>query len=249
LLATPILHLLARLAAAFRSSLSPMSLIAAPAAPAASSGVVAAPASQQPAAASSSQTAAPPPASALFGALERAARTLAGLTQEDERWADLAECLNAAQYAYRVHLAAPWAAIEKRRVLSIPDAVIEASTGEWTPREDVGDRLRIFRRARDLRAAHQLLRMLCLLASTRLSGRRKAICRALLTLSNSRRGTCCARPLSQHLAGMDRHRHTPVPLELPRRVSRHERMPSHAEAESSLAGATVPSSRTSTRTA
>lgn len=112
-----------------------MSLTAAPAAPAASSGAVAAPASQaaaatSAAAASSSQAAAPPQASALFGSLERAAGTLSGLTQEDERWADLAECLNAAQYAYRVHLAAPWAAIEKRRVLSIPDAVIEASTGE-----------------------------------------------------------------------------------------------------------------------
>lgn len=68
----------------------------------------------------------------FFSSLEAASGTVRAFLQEDARWPDLADHLSAAQYQYKLQLLSPWAPLEKRRMLSIPDAVIEASSSAET---------------------------------------------------------------------------------------------------------------------
>lgn len=68
----------------------------------------------------------------FFSTLARASNTVKGFLQEDARWGDLSDHLSAAQYQYKLQLVNPWAPIDRQRVLSIPDAVIEASSSAET---------------------------------------------------------------------------------------------------------------------
>jgi nuclear pore complex protein Nup155 len=68
----------------------------------------------------------------FFSTLARASNTIKGFLEEDARWGDLSDQLSAAQYQYKLQLVSPWAPIERQRVLSIPDAVIEASSSAET---------------------------------------------------------------------------------------------------------------------
>lgn len=68
----------------------------------------------------------------FFSSLGTASATVRAFLQEDARWLDLADHLSAAQYQYKLQLVSPWAPLEKRRMLSIPDAVIEASSSAET---------------------------------------------------------------------------------------------------------------------
>lgn len=68
----------------------------------------------------------------FFSTLARASNTVKAFLQEDARWGDLSDHLSAAQYQYKLQLVSPWAPIERQRVLSIPDAVIEASSSAET---------------------------------------------------------------------------------------------------------------------
>lgn len=68
----------------------------------------------------------------FFAKLDRASNTIRAFSQEDARWGDLNDHLSAAQYQYKLQLISPWAPLERKRVWSIPDAVIEASSSAQT---------------------------------------------------------------------------------------------------------------------
>ncbi|UZJ54344.1 hypothetical protein CBS101457_003664 [Exobasidium rhododendri] len=68
----------------------------------------------------------------FFSTLALASNTIKTHLQEDSQWGDLSDHLSAAQYQYKLQLVSPWAPIERQRLLSIPDAVIEASSSAET---------------------------------------------------------------------------------------------------------------------
>lgn len=82
--------------------------------------------------AASSSSSSLPEDERFFSTLARASNTVKGFLQEDTRWNDLSDQLSAAQYQYKLQLVSPWAPVERQRVLSIPDAVIEASSSAET---------------------------------------------------------------------------------------------------------------------
>lgn len=68
----------------------------------------------------------------FFAKLDRASNTIRAFSQEDARWGDLNDHLSASQYQFKLQLVSPWAPLERKRVWSIPDAVIEASSSAQT---------------------------------------------------------------------------------------------------------------------
>ena len=64
----------------------------------------------------------------FFKPLEQGATTIKKFLQEDSQWPDLSDHLAASPHAYKLQLVEPWAPLDKRRMISIPDSITETIT-------------------------------------------------------------------------------------------------------------------------
>ncbi|KDN50361.1 nucleoporin-domain-containing protein [Tilletiaria anomala UBC 951] len=63
----------------------------------------------------------------FFKPLDQGATTIRKFLQEDSLWPDLTDHLAASPQAYKLQLVAPWSVLSKRRIVNLPDALVEAS--------------------------------------------------------------------------------------------------------------------------